>query len=164
MQCERFLANLSPYLEDRLEEAERAAWRNHFRTCPQCRGKALEQEPSLLLLLAEAPEPDGREVERRLTAAMTAARGARIERLVRTRRLRRWAAAAVLLLGAGLGSMTLLGGHDGDGPVPAARAAVQAESPAVEVEMGAGVTVYQLAEDNDPTTTVAFVVDPEMRL
>ncbi len=165
MQCERFLENIPLYLEDRLDGAERAEWRRHFGSCAACRDTAMAHDPSLLFLRAEAPPPAEREVERHLAAALSRARAERIERRVRSGRVRRWAAAAVIVLGCGLAGLTFLGGGVDPGEVSSGTPAIaRTERPAVEVEMDGGVTVYQFAEMDDATTTVAFVVNPEMRL
>lgn len=163
MQCDRFLETLPLYLDDRLRGAERAAWRGHFQSCASCREAALRAEPSLLFLGSGREGPAEAEIDRHIRAALDAARTERLGRTIRSVRARQWAAAAVLALTAGAGWYAHLGRApvDGKGGTPPA---ARVEHPVVEVEMDPGVTVYQFASESDETTTVAFVVDPEMRL
>jgi anti-sigma factor RsiW len=167
MNCDRFRKELARYLQDELSAEERASWRAHLRACAGCRSEALRSEPSLLFLLTDHEAPDAGRVEQRLAAAMTEIRSRRLERNLRVRRLRRLAAAAVLVLAGGLGGIVLAphGGHQAV-PTAALEESATAEAvqpPAVEVEMGSDVMVYQLAaEDSD--TAMAFVVNPGLQL
>ncbi len=168
MNCDRFREELARYLQDELSAEERASWRAHFQECAGCRSEALRSEPSLLFLLAGHEAPDAGKIEQRLAAAMTEIRSRRLERNLRLRRLRRLAAAAVLVLAGGLGGIALAP-HGGGRPAVSTAAleesatAEAVQPPAVEVEMGSDVMVYQLAaEDSD--TAMAFVVNPGLQL
>ncbi len=119
----------------------------------------------MLLTLAGHNNPEAGSAEQRLAAALTEIRSRRIERNLRLRRLRRLAAAAVLVLAAGIGGIALAPHGERQAVSTAAleQSSAAAQPPVVEVEMGPDVMVYQLAgEDGD--TAVAFVVNPGLQL
>lgn len=161
MNCETFREELPRYLREEMDESRRADWRRHLGECGACRSLAVRREPSLLLAVAQ-PEPAVEAVdEARVEAVLAEVRSHRIERRLGSRRWRRMAAAAALVVAGGLGGLVLAPRHQGT-PM-GEEAARRTQPPAVEVEMGSEVTVYQLAaEDGD--TAVAFVVNPGLRL
>ncbi len=167
MECRRFEELLEAYLDERLEGADRAAWREHLGGCARCRRLALEREPVLLLSLAPRTEASGERVAACVGAVRALTHGQRLERTLGRRR-RAWltaAAAAVLVVAGGLG-IRGLGQEDlrtAAAPPAVERAADSAPAPEVEVETRGGeVRVYRYAVDGD--MAVAFVVDPSMEL
>jgi hypothetical protein len=50
MNCDELRKNLTPYLEETLEEPARRELRRHLSECSRCREAAIAQDPSLLFL------------------------------------------------------------------------------------------------------------------
>lgn len=159
MKCETFRGELPRYLREELDEGRRAEWRRHLRECASCRREAVRSEPSLLFALADPGPETAAPAEARVEAVLAEVRAQRMERRLGWRRLRRTAAAAVLLLAGGLGGLALAPRH-AKHPT-AGEAAHWTQPPTVEVEMGSQVTVYQFAAE-DEGTAMAFVVNPEL--
>jgi len=167
MRCDRFLDTLEAYVEDRMAPEERARWRAHLASCPRCRETALQREPSLLFVTAAPAPPAPETVGRQLETALAAIRHERIERRFRWGwTIRRAAAAAAVAALLGLGGLTALrpGGAGAERTAAPVAATASAERPSVELEMDGEVTVYQVSSADDTTTTVAFVVVPELKL
>jgi len=98
MSCELVERDLDAYLDRELDVESSAAVREHVRTCPACR-RQLAQREALAKLVRGAPYyPAPDRLRARLSAQST--------RFNAVRRVRTWAAAAVLVLSAGAG-MTL---------------------------------------------------------
>lgn len=172
MDCQRFMLSIDDYLEERLDQDERKAFRGHMQTCVQCRAEATAVEPSFLLTAGTLPEIDDLAVSE-CTDNVTA--------LIRQERLRRqlvsrpryWVAAAavfVVVLGGGLLWRVAPWGVDSLPPVVTIAESEEpaegiAPPPTVEVQMPQSeVRVYQFAGSDDETTAVYFVVNEEMEL
>jgi len=174
MRCDNFRRQLQPYLAEELDGDVRAAWRDHLRSCAECREWAVADEPTLLLVGLPVRTSDPRRVDACAEAVTALIRQERLKMRLR-RGSRAWlaAAAAVLVLTfAGL-VWRLLPGHAVTGPVPQATpvAAVMTEEPdssrrpppQVEVDMpGDGVRIYHFATDEDADTAVLFIVNPAL--
>jgi hypothetical protein len=174
MRCDSFRRQMRPYLAEELEGDVRAAWREHLRSCAECREWAVAEEPTLLLAGLPVRGPDPRRVDACADAVSALIRQERLKTRLR-RSSRPWlaAAAAVLVLTCAGLIWRLLPGHAAAGPVPQATpvAAVMAEEPAsgrqpppqVEVDMpGDGVRIYHFASDEDANTAVLFIVNPAL--
>ncbi len=161
MNCETFREELPRYLREEMDEGRRAAWRRHLGECRACRSLAVRREPSLLFALAQPEARVALPDEARVEAVLAEVRAQRLERRLGAHRWRRMAAAAALVVAAGVGGLVLVPRHPGT--PTAAEVALPVQPPAVEVEMDSEITVYQLAaEDGD--TAVTFVVNPGLRL
>ncbi len=165
MNCNRFLTLIDAYLDDRLDGADRDAWRHHLATCPSCRERALAEEPALLFTTLPKREPSP-------AAIIACTNGVRslihrdslVHRLhVRGRRWLAAAATAIILLAGGLFW------HAANAPKAARTAAaphvqVTAPAPEVDVEMpGDHVRIYQFAVGGNDMA-VTYVVNPGMEL
>lgn len=167
MNCVLFHDMLDDYLGDTLDEDRRSRVRHHLRECSECRAWAVARDPSLVFAAAAEPPVDASRVE---------ACAASITAQIRQQRLRRrlprhnhpWLAAAaaiVIMFGGALVwqfvpssvRSPLMGQGGGDEGAPSA--------PTVEVEMPSeDIRVYQFATENDPDTTVVFIVNPALEL
>ncbi len=170
MNCEIFREMIGSYVDETLEEGRRLWFRTHLRECPTCRESALREEPSLLFAMAPAAPVDPEAIEACTAAVMGRIRQDRFERRLHRHR-RPWmaaAAAATIIVSAGIAWRAMVGGGSGD-IQPALEAQQNAERrnspPTVEVEMaGEGVRIYQFANDEDGDTAVYFIVDPALEL
>jgi hypothetical protein len=191
MQCEEFVRLIDAYVDDALDEHRRHGWRDHLRSCAECRERALAAEPTLLLGLASAQEPAPQRVEDCVRSVQAMIRQERLQRRLGPRRPRPWmAAAAAVIMALGLGAVWHLGSgpgleggaarvaEDAVGQEPTGRTgtvpdeadpaaplpAGQAPAPEVRVDMdGEGVRVYHFAAaGGDDDTTVAFIVNPAL--
>lgn len=170
MVCEEFREMLEPYLEERLDEELRPEFRRHLRECPECRRRAVAEDPSLLFALAGTKEADPIRVEACAQAVTAQIRQQRLARRISARRRPWLAAAAAVAIAAGGGlvwQMTIGSSEAPSGPAMEARVEVDQRpaSPTVEVDMrGEDVRIYRFANDEDADTAVYFVVNPAMEL
>ncbi len=173
MHCENCRQLIPSYLDDRLSEAERQAFRAHLRACAGCRGLAAGHDPTLLLA-ALPPAPAGAAEQARAEAcARTVGAMIRQQRLAADlggrRVARSWlaAAAAVLVALAGVSAWRLgwVSGAATSAPM-VAEAVAEVAPPQIKVEMGGdGVRVYhQMTGGDGSNTAVCFVVNPAMEL
>lgn len=166
MNCERFLAAIPDYLEDLLDEDERARWRRHLAQCEGCRRRAVAIEPTLALAAQGVADAAPAEVERCVAAIGAMIRHQRLEGSVRPRRRAGWlAAAAAVVIAAAAGLIWQLGPEPPRAVGTPAVAAGPRLAPEVEVDMeGPEVRVYHLAVDGDTDTAVTLVVNPALEL
>ena len=170
MICEEFREMLEPYLEERLEEAQRPVFRRHLRECPECRRWAVSEDPTLLFALAGEKEADPVRVEACAQAVTSQIRQQRLARRLVARRRPWLAAAAAIAVAVGGGlvwRMTIGTGEIPPGPAVEARGEAEGRlsPPTVEVDMrGEDVRIYRFANDEDADTAVYFVVNPAMEL
>jgi hypothetical protein len=174
MQCDNFRRQMRPYLAEELDGDVRSTWREHLRSCAECREWAVADEPTLLLASLPVRASDPRRVDACAEAVSALIRQERLKTRLR-RSSRAWlaaAAAALVLTFAGL-AWRFVPGHAGAGPAPQATpmAAITAEEPdsnrqpppQVEVDMrGDGVRIYHFASDGDADTAVLFIVNPAL--
>ena len=167
MRCSDVPELLDAYLADALDEPRRTALRSHLRSCGRCREAAVRTDPSLLFVAAPPGEPDPGRIEDVTRAVLMQVRQQRLQRRLGHRRPWLAAAAAVVLSLIGIAGWRLLA--PGSASEPAAMGAQVAEAPSppprIEVDMaGAGVRVYQYADQQDGDTAVTFIVNPQLEL
>jgi predicted anti-sigma-YlaC factor YlaD len=168
MNCVLFHDMLHDYLGDTLDEDRRSRVRHHLRECSECRAWAVARDPSLVFAAAAEPPVDASRVEACAASITAQIRQQRLRRRL-PRHNRPWlaAVAAILIMVGGAviwhlvplsGRFPLMGqGGGSDAGAPSA--------PTVEVEMPSeGVRVYQFATEDDPDTTVVFIVNPALEL
>jgi len=170
MYCEQFLVRIDAYLNEDMDDAERAAFRSHLGTCRECREVAEISDPTLLFASIPQREPNSAQVDACVSAVTALIHQDRLTRRMRTG-VRGWmmAAAAVLFLVIGIGTMSLRSPAVIDAGTEVAVAAEAAtpdvKPPQVEVDMvGEGVRVYQFAHEEDANTAVYFIVNSAMEL
>ena len=107
--CERTAERLPAFVADTLPEADRRDLRGHLRTCPACRVRAVEVDPTLLFSALPEEEVSSRDVARVLDGVRAGIAWRERERKMPRRRARaaRFVSAAAvvattLLLPAGL--------------------------------------------------------------
>ena len=168
MNCDRFVALIDEYLADRLDGADRDAWREHLAGCPACREKALMREPTLMFATLPKRVPDAGAVSACANGVRSLIhRDSLVHRLhVRSRRWLAAAAAVILILGGGLLWRAQAGPEAGRPTVTAAGSPVRITAPAPEVNVempGDHVRIYQFAVGSDDLA-VTYVVNPGMEL
>lgn len=181
MSCEVYRELLPAYLDESLDEVRRAGFRSHLESCAECRGFAIEEEPTLIFSLARPGDPSPDRIEACVTAVVAGIHHERLERRLRPSRRPWLAAAAAVVLAIIVASMWWVRSNGG-APSPTLQAdAHQAEisapvpdgefpaatepPPRVEVDMiQEEVRVYQYAIGNDGTTGAVFIVNPAMEL
>ena len=172
MNCQRFEISIDDYLDDRLDDENRRAFRRHLQSCARCGAVAADREPSLLLISRAPLETDAQAVTECAETVTALIRQERLRRRL-VPRSRPWlaaAAACVIVLGGGLLWRLAPRGVE---PLPTAVAVAESEGPTVdlpppptvEIEMPSSeVRVYQFADSADETTAVYFVVNEAMEL
>jgi anti-sigma factor RsiW len=169
MRCDDVLDLLDAYLADDLDGHRRDALRAHIRSCSSCRHAAIRHDASLIFVSARPAEVAGAHVEEVTQAVLGQIRQRRMERRLGRRR-QPWlaaAAAVVLSVAAVIGWRLLAPGTNAAAPISSGVQVVDAPSPPprVEVDMtGAGVRVYQYADQRDADTAVTFIINPELEL
>jgi predicted anti-sigma-YlaC factor YlaD len=181
MSCEVYRELLPAYLDDSLDEVRRTGFRSHLRSCAECRGLALETDPTLVFSLSRPGDPAPERVEACVTSVVAAVRREKLERRLRPSG-RRWlaAAAVVVLTLFAATAWWLKAGRPGDAPAISADAhevevpnqgAVEGipvavePPPRVEVETTEQeVRVYQYAIGDDGSTGAVFIVNPALEL
>jgi len=170
MRCNQFRDRIESYLVDSLAAPDRDAFRQHLRSCPDCREWAITREPTLVFAVTEPAEPDPIQIAACTASVMSQIRQQAIVGRMRPHR-RSWlaAAAAVMVVIAGGAGWWISQDEQGAAPT----AVVEAEDagprdqqpPRVRVEMSAaGVRVYQFAEGSDDNTAVFYIVNPALEL
>jgi predicted anti-sigma-YlaC factor YlaD len=171
MNCGRFKRSIEDYLEDRLDGDERRAFREHMKSCSECRDAALILDPSLLAVASVPTETDEGAVTECVDAVTAMIRQERLRRRLAPR-FGRWAAAAALCVVAlGGGFLWRVAPWQTEIPDGADAAAILGQTgttvppPRLEVEMPhSEVTVYQYAGSDSETTAVYFIVNQKMEL
>jgi anti-sigma factor RsiW len=169
MRCEEILESIDGYLNDALDPADRASFRNHLQSCSSCRAAAARVDPSLVFSALPDRDVDLRRVEDVTQAVLGQIRQQRLERRMNVGR-RRWlaAAAAVVMAVAGVAGWRILAPVEEGAPNALVEASQNGEPnapPRVEVVMpGNDVRVYQYADQRDEDTAVYFIVNPSMEL
>lgn len=168
MHCDDFLELLEPYLEERLDTDRRNQLREHLRSCPRCRERAVERDPTLIFALSRPAASDPARSEAVAAAVLAQIHGRRLEqRLGRRRQPWLAAAAAALVIVGGATAWRIVADDTvapgGEAP-RAVGASLEAEPPRAEVDMeGAGVRVYQFADQSGhPDQAVYYVVNPAL--
>jgi anti-sigma factor RsiW len=167
MNCVLFHDMLDDYVGDTLDEDRRSRVRHHLRECSECRAWAVARDPSLVFAAAAEPPVDASRVEACAAAITAQIRQQRLRRRL-PRHNRPWlavAAAILIMVGGALvwqfvpsSVRSPLMGQGGGGEEASS-------APTVEVEMPSeGVRVYQFATEDDPDTTVVFIVNPALEL
>ena len=181
MSCEVFRELLPAYLDDSLDEVRRTGFRTHLRSCAECRGFVIAEEPTLLFSLAPQSEPSPERIEACVASVVAGVRQERLQQRLRPSRGGWLAAAAVVVLAIIAATAWWTSGNQfGDVPQMQADAhdvevsrpstveeiPVPAEPPPrVEVDMThEEVRVYRYAIGADATTGAVFIVNPAMEL
>ena len=181
MSCEVYRELLPAYLDDSLDEVRRTGFRTHLRSCAECRGFVIAEEPTLLFSLAPQSEPSPERIEVCVASVMAGVRQERLRQRLRPSR-RGWLAAAAVFVLAIIAATAWWTSGNRFGDVPKLQAdahdveisnpATAQEAPApikppprVEVDMTQEeVRVYQYAIGDDATTGAVFIVNPAMEL
>ena len=170
MDCRTFVESLDDYLGERLEGAERRAFREHLAGCAPCRSRAVDADPSLLLIPTHKPEVDARAVEACCEGVSLLIHQERLRKRLAGPRRRWLAAAAAVLVAVSAGVMWRLAPAPFEATAVGVNAQVEEEAgqagpPEVEVEMqGESLRVYQYADAGDENTAVYFVVNEGLEL
>jgi predicted anti-sigma-YlaC factor YlaD len=168
MNCKHFREMLEPYLEEELGSPQREAFRGHLRSCPQCRGWAVSVDPTLVFSAMEPAQPDSKRVESCAESVAAQIRQQRLDRMLRSRRRPWLVAAAAMIVAVGAGTTWRLFQNT---ELPATPATIEVRGheamtpppPQVQVDMtDEGVRVYQYADDDDSSTAVYYIVNPEL--
>lgn len=174
MQCHEFINLMPHYLDDSLDEAQRRLWRQHLRSCAECRTRALNEDPSLLLSMSAPASVDRLRVD-----ACVANVGALIRQESLKQRIHRptkwWVAAAaavLLMISAGVfratapGSTPLLASTDATSTAkPAKTTPEKVQPPRMDLDMTRdGLRMYQFAGSGDENSAAYFIVDENLEL
>ena len=155
---------------DDLTLADARLLRAHLAACPACRSEAVSLDPTLLFSpIAGGPDADAGEARRMASDVRAVLESRRVDRRMQRPRHTFLAAAALLVVGAGLAGLLALrpwaGVPTSQPPVAEVAAAgvrylpARESAPLVERVESPDVKVYQFAADAPGQPSVVFVVD-----